>query len=514
MPSTVLDEEVHARHGRSLVSDPPGPAGLLARRWADLERAQRVLLGLVAAVVLLRVGLYPGTAGTPVYGDEAYYVDAARALSNLVRDLVSFSGPDTAELSQNVAGNGWFMPGMSILLTPLFVVVPDAPIELVRAYLGLASTALLLLAVLGVRRHLGRVPAGAVLVVPGLVPMYAVFGFAAYGDLVAGLLVLMLLTQAVALVRRTRAADRGAGPEPVATWRHGIHLGSLAIAAVYFRSSVSILVVGLLGTALLVGVLLARGQWRRLVATMLAAGAAFVVLLAPWSAYASHELGGRVLTTTSVPTVLANTFGDRDDVCYGECDPGSSIWFSPLRYSREVARATGISEMQAAAEMSVYARADVTAESYARDVLDNLSRYLRNPAGFARIFESPTAPYPTAEVVGALTYLMAYPAFLVGLVMLLYVDRRGAGAQVQSLLVKVAIGALLVQPFVHIAGSRYWMTLGPLLGLSAALLYGARRSRGRPVAGDVATLAWLTRLQVVLVVGAVTAATVVVALAV
>ena len=489
------------------MSGPPGAAGLLARRWADLERPQRVLLGLVAAVVLLRVGLYPGTAGAPVYGDEAYYVDAARALSNLVRDLVSFSGPDTAELRQNVASNGWFMPGTGVLLTPLFVVVPQAPIELVRAYLGLASTALLLLAVLGVRRHLGRVPAGAVLVVPGLVPMYAVFGFAAYGDLIAGLFVLMLLTQAVALVRR---ASLGAP----STWRHGIHLGLLAIAAVYFRSSVSILVVGLLGTTLLAGVLLARGQWRRLVATMLAAGATFIVLLAPWSAYASHELGGRVLTTTSVPTVLANTFGDRDDVCYGECDPGSSIWFSPLRYSREVARATGISEMQAAAEMSVYARTDVTAESYARDVLDNLARYLRNPAGFARIFESPTAPYPTAEVVGALTYLMAFPAFLVGLVMLLYVDRRGAGAQVRSLLVKVAIGALLVQPFVHIAGSRYWMTLAPLLGLSVGHLYGAWRHRGRGSGRSVAEHAWLTRLQVVLAVSVVVVAVVLVGLAV
>lgn len=510
MPSALLDEEVHARHGRPLLSVP----GLLARRWADLSRPQRILVGLVAAVVLLRIGLFPGVAGTPVYGDEAYYVDGARALSNLVRDLVSFTAPDTAELSQNVAGNGWFMPGMSVLLTPLFVIVPQAPIELVRAYLGVASTVLLLLAVLGVRRHLGRVAAGAVLVVPGLIPMYAVFGFAAYGDLIAGLLVVMLLTQAVALLRRTRLTDGGEHPDPAPPWRGGIHLGLLAIAAVYFRSSVSILVVGVLGVTLLAGLLLARAQWRRLTATMLAAAAAFVVLLAPWSAYASHELGGRVLTTTSVPTVLANTFGDRDDVCYGECDPGSSIWFSPLRYSREVARATGISEMQAAAEMSLYARADVTAESYARDVLGNLARYLRNPAGFARIFESPTAPYPIAEVVGALTYLMAFPAFLVGLVMLLHVERRGAGAQVRSLLVKIAIGALLVQPFVHIAGSRYWMTLAPLLGLSAALLHDAARSRGRPVEGEVAGLVWLTRLQVVLVVSVVAVAAVVVGLAV
>lgn len=488
MSSTLLDQAVPASARRPL----------LRRRLGDLDRAQRVLLGLVVAVVLLRVVLFPSAAGAPAYGDEAYYIDAARALSNLVRDLVSFSSPDAAELSRDVAGNGWFMPGTSLLLTPLFVVVPHAPIEVVRAYLGVASTGLLLLTVLVVRRHLGRVPAGAVLVMPGLVPMYAAFGFSAYGDLIAGLFAVILLTQCLELVRRVRGGT-------AVTWRHGVDLGLLGIAAVYFRSSVAILVVAALGMTLLIVLLLARSQWRGVVLAMVGAAVAFVAVLAPWSAYASHELGGRVITTTSVPTVLANTFGDRDDVCYGECDPGSSIWFSPLRYSREVARATGISETQAAAEMSAYARADVTPHSYAQDVLANLARYLRNPAGFARILESPTAPYPTAEFVGLLTYLMVFPAFLVGLVMLLVVTRRNAFGQVQSLLLKVAIGALLLQPFVHIGGSRYWTTLGPLLGLSAAFLYAFARPASEPVRGG-APVAWLTVLQ-----GALAAAVVVTA---
>ncbi len=457
----------------------------LRARWAALERPQRVLVGLVAGVVLLRVLLVPVTATAPVYGDEAYYFDAARALSNLVRDLVTFSGPDTAELRQNVAGSGWFMPGMSLLLTPLFLLVPDAPIWLVRGYLGLASTGLLLVVAHVVHRHLGRVPAGALLVMPGLVPMYAALGFSAYGDLVAGLLVVLLLVQTLELLRRVQRRE-------AVTWRHGVDLGLLGIAAVYFRSSVSILVVGLLGMMLVAALLIDRSQWRRVVLAVLGAGVAFGAVLAPWSVYASHELGGRVVTTTSVPTVLANTFGDRSDICYGECDPGSSIWFSPLRYSREVARATGISEIEAAAEMSVYARTEVTPHTYARDVLLNLARYLRNPSGFALILKAPGAPTASAQAVAALTYLMVFPAFLVGLGLLLVVTRRDAFSQAQVLLLKVAIGALMVQPFVHICGSRYWTTLGPLLGLSAAALHAARR----PADDDVAApLGWLTRLQ-------------------
>ena len=470
--------------------------------------------------MLLRVVLYPGAAHTPVYGDEAYYVDGGRALSNLVRDLVSLSSPDGAQLGRDVVGNGWFMPGMSLLLAPLYVVFPQAPVEVVRAYIGLLSLGLLLLAVLVVRRHVGRLPAAAVLVMPGLVPIYALFGFSAYGDLVAGLFVVVLLTQCLELVRRVRAGT-------TITWRHGVDLGLLGIAAVYFRSSVSILVVGVVALTTVVALVISHrgggrevgpgrsGQWRGIVVAAVAAGVAFLAVLAPWSVYASHELGGRVVTTTSVPTVLANTFGDRSAVCYGECDPGSSIWFSPLRYSREVARATGISEMDAAAEMSAYARTDVTAQSYAHDVLVNLSRYLRNPAGFSGILEDAPTSDPLVVAVSGLTYLMVFPAFLVGLAMLLVVVRRSLVDQVWAVLLTVAMGALLVQPFVHIAGSRYWVTLGPLLGLSGAALWAAHRSAdgsARARAED-APVRWLSVVQGVLAAAVVLVAAGVVALA-
>ena len=492
MSGSLLDEAVHHRHARRL----------LRQFWAGLGRGDRILVGLVAGVILLRVVLYVVVAGAPIYGDEEYYVDGGRALSNLVRDLVSFNGPDAAELRQNVVGSGWFMPGMSVLLTPLFVVVPDAPAWLIRGYLGVATTGILLLAVLVVRRHLGRVPAAGMLVFPGLVPMYAIFGFAAYGDLIAGLLVVVLLCQALEMLRRVQAGL-------VVTWRHGIDLGVLGIIAVYFRSSVSILVVGVCAVTAIAALVLGRREARvRIVSAFVAAGVAFVGLLLPWSAYASHELGGRVITTTSVPTVMANTFGDRSEVCYGECDPGSSIWFSPLRYSREVARATGISEMDAAVEMSTYARSDVTPQSYSRTVLENLARYSRSPSGFAPLLTDPSTPTGVVWAIQASTVLLFFPALAIGLVMLLVVVRRDAFSQVQAVLLKVAIGALMVQPFVHICGSRYWTTLGPLLGLSAAALWARRRSPADP-AHDGGPVRWLSVMQGVLV-----AATVLVAVGV
>ena len=67
------------------------------------------------------------------------------------------------------------------------------------------------------------------------------------------------------------------------------------------------------------------------------------------------------------------------------------------------------------------------------------------------------------------------------------------------LLLKVAIVALFVQPFVHIGGSRYWTTLGPLLGLATAVLLEDRRSRTRAAgAGEDLRERWLSRLQAAL----------------
>ncbi len=66
-----------------------------------------------------------------------------------------------------MVGNGWFMPGMSLVLTPLFLVLPDASMESVRGYLGLVSTGLFLYAAWQVRRVLGPAAALCFAVLPG-----------------------------------------------------------------------------------------------------------------------------------------------------------------------------------------------------------------------------------------------------------------------------------------------------------------------------------------------------------
>lgn len=442
-----------------------------AARWDRLGRAERVLVWPFVAVLVIRAFVYSGLVGGVLVGDEAYYLDSGRALSNAVRDVVWLRAPDTGELDRIVVGSGWFMPGMSLALTPLYLVVPTASLALARLYLLVLTTLLLLVTVLRVRRTLGVAPAVGVLVYPGLAPTYAAFGAAGWGDSAAGLVTVLMLCQAVEMVRRVR--EHG-----TTTWRSGALLGLYAIVAVYFRSSVSLLVVGMLGVTFVVSLVLAHRRERvRVVGSYVAAGVVFLAILAPWSVGASAALEARVVTTVSVPTVRANTFGDRDAICFGECDPGSSIWFGPLRYSREQARATGLSEVEIADEMSAYARRDVTAHSYARDVVIDTGRYFGKPARFATLLRNPDSPVPVVPVAEVGTIALFYPFSLLILVLLGAWTRRSLDDRLLLVLLKVGILALMVQPFVHIAGPRYWTTLAPLLGIGAGLLWTLRRER-------------------------------------
>jgi hypothetical protein len=429
---------------------------LSAVRWHRVDVALTVLLALG---VLLRVLLFPQVSHTPFSGDEVAYVDGGKALSNLLRDLMSLHGPDTAELRRDVIGSGWFMPGMALLLTPLYLVDPHASFALARGWLGLVAWVVFVLAVLDVRRVLGRWWALGLAVVPALVPMWVLFGYTAYGDLLGGLVATLLITRMVAVLR---CAGDGVAPR----LRDGALLGFLAISTVYLRSSSTPLVAGI-G---LVGLMALVWCRRRALAPLLVAAGLFLGILAPWSIAASAAFHARVLTTTSVPMSMANTFGDRTQVCYGLCDPGSTIWFSPVRYAREVARATGASEVTVLGQMSAYARQDVTVHSYARTVIADWHRYRDDPAAFLFKLHPPgTTNTAAQEAIRRWTERPFGPMVDLAAVGLLVVTRRSRRDQLLSVLVKVGLFGLLLQPFVHLAGSRYWTTAAPLAALAAML---------------------------------------------
>jgi len=319
------------------------------------------------------------------------------------------------------------------------------------------------------------------LLLPLALPMWLVFSFTAWGDLAAGILIVVAVARLVQLFRDLQA-DR------VPTTRQGAGLGLLLVAILYLRSSALPLVVGLIVAAVIgLFVFLRPGLRRRSLSFVVTTVAVFVAVLLPWSVAASKALDHRVVTTSTVPLSLAVAFGDPDRLCFGRCDKGS-IFANGVTYSREVAAATGRNELEIQAQMSAYAREGVTTREYASAVLGNAGRYLGKPTAFERRFwgAGQATPDVVSDLVRGVTNIGYFTLLAAGAVLMLLVTRRSLEAQLLSVLFKLVALALLLQPLVHVGSGRYWTSFAPLLAVGVVFL--AELVRGR-ISRDPAPLA-------------------------
>ncbi|GAA1963034.1 hypothetical protein GCM10009798_23560 [Nocardioides panacihumi] len=447
------------------------------RRLAAAIARHPLLLALVVANVAVKIWLWPRTGHASFTGDEIYYHEAGQAIADLMRQVATFQAPDTTLVRDSLVSDGSFLPGNAILLAPLYLLSPHADAATTRLYLGVLTTVALFALAVFVHRRLGARAAG-LLLVTGCVPMWAQFSYALWADLMAGLVLVVLVLELLRV-----GLDWYAG-RPLRL-RTGVWIGVLAAGLLYLRSSSLPASLGALALLLVGTLLLGRATWRRSLVAAALACVVFVALLAPWSVTASHYLGARVVTTTTLPLSRAVAFGHVDDVCFGPCPPGS-IWTSSIRYSRGIAALTGQSEVDVQREMSAYALRDSDLRSWIAQVRGDFGRFVFKPGGFARRFEARPAPPADSTHIRLVTWptVVLYGALLVAFALaLLVVVRRGVRDQLALLLLKLFGAAALVQPFVHISSGRYWPSFAPLLAVMAAVLLDLARPGRRAEPG-------------------------------
>ena len=71
--------------------------------------------------------------GVGFYGDEWSYTYKAQVFASCLKTAGSLT--DFKEHLSSLIGNGWFMPGIPALLSPLYILVPEAQPPLVRCYM-------------------------------------------------------------------------------------------------------------------------------------------------------------------------------------------------------------------------------------------------------------------------------------------------------------------------------------------------------------------------------------------
>jgi len=459
--------------------------GLASRAERHRRALSLVLLAGWLGTTLLTWRLF---ANSNLRGDEYTYVAGARALG----DALIGRQPAGFDLAGQLIGTGWFMPGAYLLGTPLFMAVPDASLALVRSWMLLVNGVLFLGVVALARRHVGQGLAMVLLAFPGLAPLWHVSAAMHLPDLPAGLLGFAAMLLAVPLARQMLHGEALA-------WRGLLAMELCLLAALYLRGPMLAVVLALNCVLLALGLGSRARRWQY--GGRILGGLALVMAgLLPWSLAVSAHFDKPVLTTTNVPLVLADSFGDPSRTCFGPCEPGIDI-VPAWEFARETAQAQQRNPLDVEREMMWYSIAGLTPRSYFAQAREHVGRFVLDPGGWLRNLLTmsygipPELRAPLYQLLLAITLVTYVPFMLMLLAANLLLFRQNDSLRVQAMLVKGVTACLSLQPFVHKSSARYWVALAPLAAWSAVLLWQSRASRAPAVVAS-AVPRWLDTMQV------------------
>lgn len=419
------------------------------------------------AAVAMWIISFATIAGMGIIDDEGSYIPAAEAIGAFLRGQI-----DLAAMLEQVVRYGWFMPGIPLLLTPIFI-GGDPGTFVVRLYAGFLVLALWMWMQREVNRALGPVHVIFLLAFPTLMLTWQFFAKTALADLPAGLVMTIAFCRLFTITRKLMAG------QDLRSFEFAM-FELVLVLMVYLRGSTWVLV-GAIHLFLAAIALIASNRTMLLaVLTKIGAGLLlFAALLAPWSLLASSYFRAPVVTTTTTMLSLGVTFGNINKLCFGPC-PKGNLWFEAGKFSREISKERGISELEVQREMARSAIGTFNLRKYLRVVRSNFQSFLLKPNDFNRLFidrrlksENSYIKYFAVflrSIALLDLYILYYPALLALLVGNLCVAVRRESDQITSLMIKMFTLCFLIQPFVHLSHSRYWPTFAPLMSLSAAAI--------------------------------------------
>ena len=425
-----------------------------------------IILVLFGAISAVWVASFLFMSTVPLSGDEVNYANSARHFSLFLRGDKTLS-----ELVSVVVGYGWFMPGPSIVLAPLFVIDPHPSLYVIRLYSSVLVYLLWIFTLREVNNIFGREMFVAVLIIPAANLTWQLFSSTVWGDLAAGLLLIIILTKIYTLATRPLEGENISVMDI-------LRLEAIFMALIYLRGNM--FVIGFVAHIILFVICVLAANFKTILFNARALIIGFLALILsilPWSITSSTELKGWVFTTTTPVLSLGVTFGDEAKLCFGPC-PAGNIWVQAARFSRDYARKNSISELDVQREMTDAALQNISAATYFPQVKKNFSNFLESPNTFSlRFFKISDLKLSIQSIQGAedifngwakVTY---YPFLLALFIANILIIKQGSHYQILSLFIKVSTFCLFIQPFIHPCHGRYWTSFAPLMGLSAGLIY-------------------------------------------
>jgi hypothetical protein len=398
----------------------------------------------------------------PLSGDEGTYAETSKLIALFLRG----GGISLEDFQAGVVDNGWFMPGMPLILSPLYILVSNPDLTMIRAYVSIFTFMLWLWALREIHLNLGSTYSVVFIFFPVFVSTWQIFSTTIWGDLSGGLLAVIVLARSCQLINQMFTSHQ-------ILITKVLSLEFIMVGMVYMRGSLILVVIAI--HILLITLALTLRNWRDRIncLKLLFAGlTVFFVTLLPWSITATHVLGSPVLTTSSLPLSFGVTFGNHDQLCFGKCRSGN-IWHSASDFSRRYASEHGVSEIQIQKMMATYAVRDLNIESYVNTVRGNFKNFVTRPYLFTKRFIRLSKKKYSQSVKNSIysffkysTMLFYIPFFALLVAMNLFIIRKPWNLGVVSLCIKTVTICLFVQPFLHPSHARYWVTYAPLMAIA------------------------------------------------
>ncbi len=329
---------------------------------------------------------------TQTMGDERFYLESSGRLWSLLS-----VGPQSemaiGELGRSLVQAGWFMPGMSLVLTPLTIVTQD--IIGARWYMGAVNLVGIVIVARSLSAMFGGITTPIFVALLLTSPRFGLMSFTLWGDVTGGLVLVIVLLGAV----RASTTIQETGRIPA---RQLVGIGFGIAAMIYVRPPLvlvaPILAVLLVYPGLMAGWATARAaapEPGRILSTQFvqaiarpvgiatALAAVVLALVLPWTALLSWKTGSPYLLTTTSDLGWIMAFGDPDDV--SEVGPTFGAWHAHVAQKAELGH---ISYREAAELERDRVAQNVTTEEYWRRARVNFGRYLDSENAFPERFRA------------------------------------------------------------------------------------------------------------------------------
>ena len=426
--------------------------------------------------------------------DEHYYYRQIGRFNTILTHFIQGDFGEIPPIWDRIVGNGWFIPGISLLLSPFYYFVQES--GYFRVILFLVNLGLHLYILYKLARLLGMKTMLIFHFTSLLFPIYPIFMGAITGEGLASMLTLILLIRLYEISRE----------KELMSMRQAISIGVLLTLVVYFRQNLIVICPMVIAIQVLDHLGKSRplnlGAIRSATAKSAVITLTFLILFLPWSYNLSKKFGGPYLTTTSQQLAYIWKFAtpdfERERFPEGRHPNQYHAW---MEYYSTLAKQTGEAFYDLVARDKAVLKPDVPPEQAKNYLQNRAKRNFLKPNSFVERFyfggigekgaKGPDQPF-AFRILALLNTYLGQGILLLGILLLCFIPPPDKEEAFLLLSTKLFILALMSSYLAIGAHHRHLAMLYPFL----MVLIAVHAGKGVRVMSLMKSYTWYEKLLI------------------